>query len=550
MLRVNPTWLLLSTLFLIPAAAYADGAAERVFPPGGQRGTTLTLTFPGMEKVDSATLLVDGAGLKPLGPFLKGVGKVEIAADAAPGVRQVRLIGPKTATQPRPFAVGTLPEVLEVEPNDTFEKAQRLEHLPLTLNGSIPKSGDVDIYRVSLKKGDFLVAASESRRLAGPVYLALYVRDPQGHSIPVDVDNRKIDPVFTCAIPADGDYFIELCDVTSNMGTIDESCQYRVHLTTGPWLDYASPPSATRGTTAHLSLHGYNLEGKTGPGVLTLDQAIPANAGERFSFSASGAPNSLELLTTSQAEGAEAEPNDTPDHAQELQLPAAIHGDFGRRGDVDRFRFTAKAKETLLIDVDARELGSLADPQFVLLDAAGKMVLSVDDAEGSRDPKAVWTVPADGTYTVVLRDLAGASRGGPSSYYRLSIGAAKPEISLLAKEPALVLKPGAKAEWNVVVYQAFQPQPLTLRVEGLPSGVTAEPAKVNPHPATYTNQTQVKITLTAAAGAAPGSTPVRIVAVGADGAPVAEAVWMLTGDGNQPLGSGSTHQLLVLVPTP
>jgi hypothetical protein len=126
--RLTSTWLLLALLLLLPASTHADGPAERVFPPGGQRGTTVTLTFPGMERVDSAALLVDGAGLKPLGPFLKGVGKVEIAADAEPGVRQLRLVGPKSATQPRPFAVGVFAEVLEREPNDTFETAQRLEH--------------------------------------------------------------------------------------------------------------------------------------------------------------------------------------------------------------------------------------------------------------------------------------------------------------------------------------------------------------------------------------------------------------------------------------
>ncbi|HTE20701.1 MAG TPA: hypothetical protein VK689_20215, partial [Armatimonadota bacterium] len=82
--------LALLVLGLSASPARAQNAADRVFPPGGQRGATVTLTFPAMEKMDSATLVVDGEGLRGLGPFVKGVGKVEIAADAEPGVRQIR----------------------------------------------------------------------------------------------------------------------------------------------------------------------------------------------------------------------------------------------------------------------------------------------------------------------------------------------------------------------------------------------------------------------------------------------------------------------------
>jgi hypothetical protein len=503
-----------------------------------------------MEKVEAAALVVDGEGLRPLGAFVKGVGKVEIAADAEPGVRQVRLVGPQSATAPRPFAVGVLPEVLEQEPNDTFEKAQVLDGLPLTLDGAIPKPTDIDAYRLSLKKGDCLVVAGESRRLAGPIYLALVVSDAQGRRVPVSVDNRRRDPVFTCLIPADGAYFLQLSDVTSNLGNIDEGCQYRLHLTTGPWLDFVSPPSAPRGATTRLTVYGWNLGGKPGPGMLPVEQAVPPDAGGTFPVSAGGAPNRLSLLASAGPETGETEPNDTPGTAQEVRLPVLLHGAFGTRGDSDVFRFAARAGEVLEIRVQARELDSLADPRFRLLDAAGKELLSADDAERSRDPREVWTAPADGIYTLVLEDIAGGSRGGPSSYYRLSIGPVQPELSVVAQEPTVTIKPGAKAEWTLTVYQWYQPEEVTLRVEGLPKGVTAEAVKVAPL-RQRSGGTQAKIVLTAAPDAPPGFGTVRIMASTGGNAPLAvDAVWMLTGDGGVPLGTGSTSKLVVLVPAP
>jgi hypothetical protein len=385
--------ILIALILLLSAPAHAQSAAERVSPLGGQRGTTVTLTFPAMEKVESAALIVDGEGLRPLGPFVKGVGKVEIAADAVPGVRQVRLVGPATATEPRPFAVGVLPEVLEKEPNDTLETAQRLEQLPLTLEGAIPKPQDVDDYRITLKKGDCLVVASESRRLAAPVYLTLAVRDARGRTVPVAEDDRKRDPVFTCLAPADGDYFLQFSDVTSNMGNVDEGSQYRLHLTTGPWLDFATPPTAPAGATARLAVYGWNLGGKPGRGSVSVEQAVPADASGTVELSAGGAPNALSLAVTSEADVEEAEPNNTPETAQPLALPAAVRGTFGARGDVDAFRFTARAQEQLQIQVVGRALDSLADPEFTLLDASGKVLLSADDADRSRDPREAWTAP-------------------------------------------------------------------------------------------------------------------------------------------------------------
>lgn len=537
-------------LLLAAGPGWAQGAADRVFPPGGQRGTTVTLTFGGMTAVESGTLVVDGPGVKPLGPFVKGVGKMEIAADAEPGLRQVRLVGPKTASSPRPFMVGTLPEVLETEPNEAGEQAALLPALPLVLNGSLAKSGDTDLFRIALKKGDCLVAAGESKRTAGPVNLALYVRDSAGRRLGVETDVRKRDVLHTCTIPADGEYQLQLHEVTNNMGSVDEAYHYRLLLTTGPWLDYLVPAGGPRGQKVEVLAHGWNLGGKPGPGTQASAVEIPKDAPSPLLAGISGAQNRVPFASGSLPEARETEPNDTTANAQPLAYPITVNGGFGKRGDPDQFQLTVKKGETLRFEVDARELDSFADPVLSIRDASGRELTSVDDAESSRDPRTVWTSPADGTYMVQLRDLAGTGRGGPQFFYRLSIAPVEPELRLLARDATAIVKPGTKAELNVTVFQSYQPDEVTLTVEGLPPGVTAAPAKVEPR-FRRSGNIQTKIALTATAGAKPGFGVVRIVATTQGKQPLrAVGRWAITGDGGWTYGTGATDHLVVLVPAP
>jgi len=545
-------------LFLIvmgPPAAAQDGAG-RVFPNGAQRGTTVTLTFPAMAEVESATLVVEGEGVKPLGPFIKGVGKVEVAPEAVVGMRQVRLVGPKTATTPRPFLVGTLPVVLDQEvadkkaANDRLEQAQRIDQLPVTVNGSLAKSGDIDVYRLTLKKGDCLVVGNESRLVAAPTNLGVYLRDLSGQAVPVTLDYRKRDPLYWCTVPADGEYQLQLFEITNNMGDVGEQTLYRVTVTTGPWLGYVTPSGAPRGTTAHVTASGWNLGGKAGPGTMLAEIPVPAGAAGPIPVSVTGAPNWIQFGVGTRDELADIEPNNRAEQAQPLPLPATVNGTFGEPRDTDCFRVTLKAKDVLVADVEARDLDSYADVALRVRDASGKELVSEDDVQNSRDPRVVWTAPANGDYTLELRDLAGNSRGGSSLFYRLHVAVAQPELRVIAREVTIPVKPGAKAEIPLTVYQTCLSGDITLQVEGLPAGVIAEPVTVKSTP-NRSSQSQTKLTLTATADAKPGYALVRVIATAAGATPLtANATWALTGDGGWPYGTGTIDRLVVLLPVP
>ncbi|HEX5272940.1 MAG TPA: hypothetical protein VFW33_20725, partial [Gemmataceae bacterium] len=108
----------------------------------------------------------------------------------------------------------------------------------------------------------------------------------------------------------------------------------------------------------------------------------------------------------------EVEPNNSPTAAQEVALPASIHGAIAKAGDVDYYRFRAKAGQEVGAQAQPTA-GSKLDPVLVLTDGAGRVV-----AEGSGT--LGYTCPTAGTYALGLRDRD--YRGGADMPYRLHVG--------------------------------------------------------------------------------------------------------------------------------
>lgn len=541
----------LALLYALPARA--QGALSKAFPNGGRQGTTLEVTFAGADVPDEATLVVDGVGLKGVGPFKKGVGKIEIAPDAAPGVRQVRLAGPKGVTSPRPFAVGALPELLEKEPNGSPVQAQRVEALPVTINGELPTRGDLDLFAVSLKQGECLVVAGESRALGAPTNLLARVRTTDGQALVQQVDHRTRDPLFGFTAPVDGDYIVELQDVLNNYSNVNADYVYRVTLTKGPWLDAVFPPGGQRGQSTRFRFTGWNLAGKNGPASVDVEVAIPADAPGAYDISTAGAANRLTVTTGAQAEITEQEAKPVagapPPEPPRVTPPVTVNGAFGERGDVDRFLITARKGDRLRLDVDARRIGSFADPLLAVRDMKGASLSAVDDARGGRDPRLEWTAPADGDYTITLRDIASGSRGGSEYFYRLSIAPPAPELRATIPDPSLTLAPGKTLDLTVKVTGALVSETMTLSVEGLPAGVTAAPVTVSLGKS-GTGSVDAKLSLVATPGTAPGCSLIRIVAKGGGLTAPTTATWVLATDRSGTLAEGSTDRPALIIPAP
>ncbi len=110
-----------------------------------------------------------------------------------------------------------------------------------------------------------------------------------------------------------------------------------------------------------------------------------------------------------------------------VKLPAVVNGQI-LPGDIDRFRFDAKKGAKLVIAASARELiPYLADAvpgwfqaTIALYDSAGKEVAYDDDFRFNPDPVLFYEIPADGQYTMEIRDSI--YRGREDFVYRITVG--------------------------------------------------------------------------------------------------------------------------------
>jgi hypothetical protein len=110
-----------------------------------------------------------------------------------------------------------------------------------------------------------------------------------------------------------------------------------------------------------------------------------------------------------------------------VDLPAVVNGRI-LPGEVDRFRFSARRGQRLVLMAQARALiPYLADAVpgwfqavLTLRDPQGNEAAYCDDYRLQPDPVILYEVPADGTYTVEIRDAL--YRGRDDFVYRLTLG--------------------------------------------------------------------------------------------------------------------------------
>jgi hypothetical protein len=444
---------LLLLVTAIGAAAASDAEAQKrrqrfephieyVFPAGARRGATVEVTLGGVNLQGAHTVRVNGAGVagainKVLNPkTVKAT--LTVAPDAALGEREIRLLTPIGFSSRFRFIVGQLPEVNEVEPNSEKAQAQRLESLPVVVNGQI-LPGDRDYFRFRARARETLVARVEARQLlpfladAVPGWndpcLTLY--DANGRELAsVDDYHLKPDPVLFFKVPRDGEYLVEVRDIIYR-GRAD--FVYRLTLGVLPYVTEVYPLGARRGTTPRVQLFGVNLPQSAlsvplpahSPAVRTLEVTAGGIVSNAVPFAVGDAPE-LE----------EKEPNNTLAQANRVSVPITVNGRIHKGDDEDHFVFAAKAGERLLLEVQARRLDSPLDSILTLFGPKQQEVAENDDAvdlgEGllthHADSHLVYTVPVTGDYTARIRDVQG--KGGPEYAYRLVIAPVRPDFYL------------------------------------------------------------------------------------------------------------------------
>ena len=194
-----------------------------IFPLGGRVGEPVKIEMDGWN-LEKATLLPPPRDAKA-GEFL-------IAATDG-----------KFASNHVPFALDTLPECLDKEPNDEPSKAQKV-NLPIIVNGRADHPGDWDVFEVAGRAGETIVAEVKARRLGSPFDSFLKVTGADGKVIALNDDHYDVgsglntnhaDSYLMVKLPADGRYFIHIGDTTRHAG---KEYAYRLRISQ-PQPDFA-----------------------------------------------------------------------------------------------------------------------------------------------------------------------------------------------------------------------------------------------------------------------------------------------------------------------
>ncbi len=486
---------------------------DSIFPLGGQGGSAVTLEVRGKDFDDVKALHFDHPGLKAA-VVKPNQFRVTIAADVPPGTYEVRAVGKYGISAVQLFEVGRgLTEIAEVEPNDRIDKAQSVP-LNTAVNGKSDNNGD-DFFRFPAKKGERVVIDCRAFRLNSRLRAILSVSATDGRILAASRPYYyQTDPLLDFIAPADGDYIVRLHDMTFQGGL-----PYRLVISNHPQIENAFPAAIAPGGKAELTLLGRNLPGgKPAPqwtvqdhplDRLTLAFTAPPNA---FRFTAinhlpsptlnargvqrwPALKDCLNPVTLAWADlplTVEHEPNDRPTTAQSLTLPTVVCGRLDRRGDIDWYTFTAKANDTIAVDLLCERLGLPGDLFVIVSDVKGKELVTIDDhginsnalAQFNRDPVGVFRVPQSGTYRLFVQDRYG--NGGARYQYVLRLAKNEQDfypvvVHETPSDPTCpVVRQGGSAHYDFCINRRNLSGPVTVEAANLPPGLSCPPVHVSP----------------------------------------------------------------------
>lgn len=486
-MTLRPPAFVLFSIALATAIAFGTPAMAKpptlteLFPAGAARGQSLSVAMSGTFDNWPVDCRVEGDGISVKPGDEKGTLSIEVADDARPGIRWIGVHDKEGATSLRPFIVGSLPELIEVEPNDDPREPQKLDEPRATINGRLAEAGDVDGFAVTLEAGQILAADLEANRnLGSPMDGVLQVVSTEGFVLEQNDDAVGRDPRILFQAPATGTYIVRLfafpADPNSSIQfSGSDAYIYRLTLTTGGFIEHAFPLAVASDGSAEIRAFGPNIpeadavldvpddDGPIGP--LTL--AHPSLAG------------SAEVRRVDGPATVEAESNDL-DNPQELPDRGWVSGRIDPPGDRDFYRITLKKGEKRFIQVESRALGLPLDALIRVLDADGDTLVENDDADGTaRDPALTFTAPADGEFRIMVADLYG--RGGPNHAYLLGITVPEPDFAASLAAAVFTLSPGAETTITVAIDRKNGHEgEIEVTADNLPEGVSATKAVSKP----------------------------------------------------------------------
>ena len=422
---------------------------------------------------------------------------VTVPADQLPGVYEYRIATDQAVSSVGHLLVTDYPVVIEQtgEKNTAENTAENTKNtpqsvaIPSAVCGSIEGFEDVDLYRIRGQAGQELVFEIHAQRVTRAIHCMaiqypkihlmdsyLTLRDQQGRVVAENDNFVGGDAMLRCRLPSTGDYILEVRD---SRYAGDPRYVYCVEISEGPVTIAAFPVSVQRGAKQQVELietRSVNIGSEPARAIRRVSFQAKADAEPGWRRvrvgAAKGQPGFVvpQLVSFHPQVVADGK-NNSPDRAMPLKLPVGVNGRFQKTGQTHFYRFTATRESVVTIDVQSQRRELAVDGVVMVMDAAGKILATADDAPFSKDATLRFQAPADGEYLIGVRDLN--RRAGDRFIYHMSVEPGGPDFEVHGEYYYGMLAAGGHAVWFVRLKRlnGFD-GPVEILVDRLPRGVT------------------------------------------------------------------------------
>ena len=399
---------------------------------------------------------------------------INVPADAPVGINAIRVATPGGVSALKLFMIDDLTSIDQKAGNTNPAAAQEIPTL-VAVDGAVGSLAR-HYFKIKAAAGQQLSFEVVARRLGSALDPTLRLLDIKGKELAYSDDDSglRADCQFSYKFAAAGEYLLELRDIRYQGGGAHF---FRLRVGDFPCVQTPYPHAIKRGSSATVSFGGKSIEGVQ-PVKLEVAGDYPLdwiNVGAKRAGGKSSGFVSLAVSNTNEA--VEAEPNDEQAKATRVNIGDSVNGRLDKKGDVDRFVFTAKKGQNFTFRGVTRSQGSPASLFLQLLNSGGGAVATVEDY-GVADSVIKYAFPADGDYTLLVRDLH--RRFGTSNTYRIEAAPTQNGFKLQASADRFNIGAGGTAMITVTSARTGYNGPIVLEATNLPKGVHSVPTVLGP----------------------------------------------------------------------
>ena len=391
----------------------------------------------------------------------KVTAKITLAADAKPGVYELRVVSPRGVSTAGMFEVSMLPEVMAAKNT----RGTPLEiKAPVVVNGNLAERAERHYFKLAAKAGQRIIfnlkgyRFNDSTQLFFNPNLRLY--DAAGKELAENHGYYDLDPLIDWTCPTDGDYILEVRDL---LGRGNPSSVYRLWIGEIPYDTLLYPPAAKAGTKPTLA-----LTGKGSGSASTWSVQAPAEPG----FTVVNSPAGPQTIYVTGNRVVTEEIGGLSGANVVTVVPATVSGRITRAGEADTY--TLQGDGTFEFESIGSRLGSPCAPRLSLLNSDGRRI-----AQLGPEGRAGWRIEKGKTYSLLVEDANG--KGGSEFVYVVEARPVRPVIEMVSRPDNITVRPGMSTAVHVIVTRREGVTGnLEVTAEGLPPGVTAQECLIPP----------------------------------------------------------------------